>query len=197
MEKKLPSKLKKIEEKHPNSTVELWTEEEHRIGLKPIYRKVWVSWEDVPTAKIKWGYKWAWLYGFVHPESGKTYWWLLPKVNTKIFSEVLKDFAEHFNLGKNKRVLLVLDGARWHTSKSLKIPDGIDLEFLPAYSPELQPAERLWPLTNEPIVNKSFETIEELEEVLLERLNVLIQQPKFISGLTCFHWWPRNNTCNN
>ena len=48
-------------------------------------------------------------------------------------------------------MLLVLDGARWHTSKSLKIPEGIHLEFLPPYSPELQPAERLWPLTNEPI----------------------------------------------
>jgi transposase len=33
-----------------------------------------------------------------------------------------------------------------------------------------------------------FETIEELEEVVLERLKVLIKQPEFIHGLTCFHW---------
>ncbi|WP_353738116.1 hypothetical protein [Microcystis sp. M038S2] len=37
------------------------------------------------------------------------------------------------------------------------------LDFLPAYSPELQPAERLWSLVDEPLVNEYFETIEALE----------------------------------
>lgn len=118
---------------------------------------MWIPWFEVPIAKIKWQYKWVWLYGFVCPESGKTYWWVLPKVNSTIFSKVLEDFATYFGLGKNKQVILVLDGARWHTSKSLKIPEGIHIEFWPPYSPELQPAERLWPLTNEPIVNRFFD----------------------------------------
>ncbi len=197
MEKKLAFKVKELPEKYPEKKVELWTEDEHRIGLKPVYRRIWVPWWDVPTARIKWQYKWVWLYGFVNPESGETYWWLMPFVNQEIFSQVLEDFARHFGIGKKKQVLLVLDGARWHTSKSLKIPEGIELEFLPSYSPELQPAERLWPLTNEPIVNRSFETIEELEEVLIPRLKVLMEQPEFISGLTCFHWWPTIHTCVN
>ena len=109
----------------------------------------------------------------------------------------MKDFATHFGLGKNKQVLLVLDGARWHTSKSLKIPEGLHLEFLPSYSPELQPAERLWPVTNEPIVNRYFDTIEQLEEVILERLKVLMKHPEFIKRLTCFHWWPLIGACDN
>ncbi|ACB53684.1 hypothetical protein cce_4711 [Crocosphaera subtropica ATCC 51142] len=50
-------------------------------------------------------------------------------------------------------------------------------------------------MTNEPIVNRSFETIEELEEVLIPRLKVLMKQPEFIRGLTCFHWWPTVHTC--
>ena len=187
--------MKQLREKYPKDKVELWTEDEHRIGLKPIYRKIWVSWFDVATASIKWKYKWIWLYGFVNPESGQTDWWLMPFVNSDVFSQVLENFARDFNIGKNLQVLLVLDGARWHTSKSLKIPEGIHLEFLPPYSPELQPAERLWPLTNEPIVNRSFETIEELESVLISRLKVLMKQPEFIRGLTCFHWWPTIDTC--
>jgi hypothetical protein len=36
---------------------------------------------------------------------------------------------------------------------SLKLPEGLPLVPLPAYSPELQPAERLWPLPDEPLVN--------------------------------------------
>ena len=89
MEKKIAAQLEELQKKNPNSEVQLWAEDEHRIGLKPIYRRVWVAWSEVPTAQIKWQYKWIWVYGFVCPESGATYWWLLPKVNTKIFGTIL------------------------------------------------------------------------------------------------------------
>ena len=57
------------------------------------------------------------------------------------------------------------------------------MEFLPAYSPELQPAERLWTLVDEPLVNEYFETIEELEEVLVLRCNVLREMKAEIKNL--------------
>ncbi|NEN97239.1 MAG: hypothetical protein F6K50_17420, partial [Moorea sp. SIO3I7] len=59
---------------------------------------------------------------------------------------VLKDFAEHFGIGAKKRVILTVDQARWHMSEKLEVPEGIHLFPLPPYSPELQPAERLWPV---------------------------------------------------
>ncbi|MEH1830843.1 MAG: transposase [Nostoc sp.] len=71
------------------------------------------------------------------------------------------------------KLSLVADNAGWHRSQKTKIPDGIKVEFLPAYSPELQPAERLWTLVDEPLVDDYFETIDELEEVLVKRCNVL------------------------
>jgi transposase len=43
-------------------------------------------------------------------------------------------------------VVLVLDNAGWHSSDKLVAPEGLMLAFLPPYSPELQPAERLWEL---------------------------------------------------
>ena len=55
-----------------------------------------------------------------------------------------------------------MDGAGWHLSKSVKIPKGIHLCCLPSHSPELQPAERLWPLTNEPIANRYFSSLDEV-----------------------------------
>ncbi|WP_287358755.1 transposase [Moorena sp. SIO3B2] len=57
--------------------------------------------------------------------------------------------------------MLVEDNAGWHRSKKVKIPEGIKVEFLPPYSPELQPAERLWKLVDEPLVNNCFDTIDE------------------------------------
>jgi transposase len=49
----------------------------------------------------------------------------------------------------------VVDRARWHTSEKVVVPEGIFLEYLPPYSPELQPAERLWCLADELKVNKT------------------------------------------
>ena len=190
MEKKLNVKQARLQAKYPKADIEVWAMDEHRLGLKPIQRRVWEQQAEQPIAAVKWRFQWLWLYGFVHPESGETYWWILPKVNIDLFNRALADFAQHFGVGKNKRIILVLDRAGWHTSDQVKIPQGIHLFFLPAYSPELQPAERLWPLTNEPIANRSFESLDELEVVLFERCRRLLQQQELIRGLTFFHWWP-------
>ncbi len=94
-------------------------------------------------------------------------------------------------------VLLTVDRAGWHVSDKVQIPHGLHFEFLPSYSPELQPAERLWTLTNEPIANHYFESIEELEETLVARCKILLEQKGFISGLTCYHWWPKTTAYDN
>jgi len=163
--------------------------DEHRVGLKPVIRRIWVDEWTVPIAQVNWHFKWLWLYAFVHPHSGQTYWWILPYVNIRLFNKVLADFAQHFGIGRKKQVVLVVDQAGWHTSEQVKIPEGIHLEFLPSHSPELQPAERLWTLTNEPIANRSFESLDEVEEVLIKRCRQIIDQPDFVRGLTNFSWW--------
>jgi hypothetical protein len=167
----------------------LWCEDEHRLGLKPILRRIYVPEGENPIANVHWRYQWLWLYGFVHPQSGETYWWILPYVNTKLFNRVLADFAKEFGLGAEKQVLLAVDQAGWHTSQDLELPEGLHLTFLPSHSPELQPAERLWPIVDEPIANESFETLDDLEEVLFERCQSLLQQQDLIRGLTGFYWW--------
>ena len=52
--------------------------------------------------------------------------------------------------------------------KARRGPRGIHLVFLPSYSPELQPAEHLWPLVREAIANRRIETLDELEELLVQ-----------------------------
>jgi hypothetical protein len=58
----------------------------------------------------------------------------------------------------------------------------------PPYSPELQPAERLWLLVDEPLVNQNFETIDEIEEILVKRCNILLNLKQEIKDLTNYHW---------
>jgi hypothetical protein len=48
--------------------VELWSSDEHRIGLKPILRRVWGKKGSKVTAVVKQRYQWMYVYGFVEPE---------------------------------------------------------------------------------------------------------------------------------
>ena len=100
------------------------------------------------------------------------------------------------NITRDNQLILVLDQARWHISSKItdNLPVGLYLEFLPAYSPELQPAERLWPILDEPIVNHSFSTIEELEEIVCHRCRSILSQPELVKGLTNYHWWPQTES---
>jgi transposase len=184
-------RLEELKQAHPEAEVQLWAEDEARLGLKPVLRRVWAPVGQRPVARLKRGYKWTYLYGFVRPESGEVYWLILPTVNVELFSMALQEFAKEVGASKDKRVLLVVDQAGWHTGGEVEIPEGMHLEFLPSGSPELMPAERLWPLTNEGVANGIFEEIEEIEEALGERCLELLDQTQTIRDLTNYHWWPK------
>ncbi|NEP42945.1 MAG: hypothetical protein F6K35_28450 [Okeania sp. SIO2H7] len=105
------------------------------------------------------------VYGFIELRTGKTYWYLIPRVNTKWLNLVYETVAVDAGLSETKKIILVEDRAGWHRSQKVKVPLGIIREYLPPYSPELQLAERLWALVDEPLINRHFESIEEMEEI--------------------------------
>jgi len=168
----------------------VWSFDEHRLGLKPIVRKVWAPVGERPIAQVNHRYEWTYLYGFVHPATGQTEWLILPRVNVEWFNQALQVFAQQVGAGPNKQVLLVLDGAGWHRSDKVVVPQGVHLQLLPPYSPELQPAERLWSLADDPVVNRCFEEIEQIEDVLELRCQTLSSMHSEVQALTNYHWWP-------
>lgn len=170
--------------------MELWAQDEARLGLKPVVRRVWAPKGRRPVARFKRRYEWLYLYGFVRPQTGKIFWLILPTVSAEAFSLALAHFAKEMGAGEDKRILLVLDRAGWHTAGKLEVPEGIHLEFLPPRSPELQPAERLWPLANEAVANRLFEDLDGLEEALVKRCVALLEQAELIRSTTLYHWWP-------
>jgi transposase len=172
--------------------VETWGTDEHRVGLKPILRWVWAPAGQRPLAPVWHRYEWVYLVGFIHPPSGRVAWYLVPRISLEIFAAVLALFAQEQQVGRGKIILLTLDGAGWHASANLKVPEGIVLEFQPPYSPEVQPAEHLWPLCDEALANEAFKTIDDLEDCLGRRCCVLADQPEVLSSTTRFHWWPNS-----
>ena len=166
----------------------MWATDEHRIGLKPIRRRVWAPIGKRPIALGHHRFLWLYVIAFVQPTSGETVWYLFNGVSKPMFEAMLADFARETGAGRNRSIVLVLDNAGFHTPENLRIPDGIHLEFLPPYTPELQPAERLWTLVDEPVVNQYFETLEALDAVVAERCRQL--QPDTIKSRARFTWWP-------
>jgi hypothetical protein len=177
-----------LKEAYPTAKVEPWCEDEHRLGLKPILRKVWSPGVERPTAKVHQRYQWTYLCAFARPKSREVYWLILPTVNARVFSMALENFAQEVGAGTRRRILLVLDQAGWYAAKQkLRVPEGIHLEFLPSHSPELQPSERLWALSDEGVANRHFE---DLGEALVERCRAFVEQPETIRLYTRYPWWP-------
>jgi transposase len=183
----------RLKESYPTAKVELWCTDEHRLGLEADRAQGVVAWSPVgerPPVRVHQRYEWTYLYAFAPPNSGEVHWLILPTLNAEVFSVALKHFAREVGAGSSKRVLLVLDNAGWHTAKNkLRVPEGIHLEFLRSHSPELQPAERLWPLSDEAVANRYFEAIEELQEALVGRCMTLRDRPELIRSYIRYRWW--------
>lgn len=168
----------------------VWAEDEHRLGLLPVVRRVWAPKGQRPTAHVERHYEWLDVYGFVRPATGQSWWCLLPRVTTDAFALALAAFARDEGIDERHRAVLVVDQAGWHIARDLALPAGVHLVLLPAYSPELQPAERLWPLVDEPIANRAFADLDALEAVLVDRCRKLEADRPRLKTHTRFHWWP-------
>lgn len=170
--------------------MEAWAFDQHRVGLQPILRRVWAPKGNRPVVPVQPRYEWVYGYAFVQPSTGRTYWLLLPTVNAAIVSQALALFAGEVGAGPNRRILLTLDQAGFHTAQAVEVPEGLERAFLPAHSPELQPAERHWPLLDQALANHHFADRAALLDVLEARCLELREQPEVIRAHTRYHWWP-------
>ena len=137
-------------------------------------------------------FQWLYVTAFVGPATGETVWYLSNGVSKPFFEKLLHAFAREVGAGPAKRVVLLLDNAGFHTRPNLTVPDGLRLVYLPPYSPELQPAETLWTLVDEPIVNKLIPSLDNLHAIVDERCRWLSDQRDTIKTRTTFAWWPKN-----
>ena len=126
-------------------------------------------------------FKYRYLYKAVSPKTGDSFSFIMPDMRT----ESLNLFLDKFNkyLGE-RNVVIVMDNASSHKSKSLRIPANIQIEYLPPYSPELNPVERVFQDMKKYLKNKVFNTIEELEDSLCEIVKLF--SPKKLKNLTFY-----------
>jgi transposase len=173
---------------HPDKDVEVWAEDEARLGLKPIARRVWSLKGRRPTSNGQAKFESLYVFGFAHPATGRNRTLILPKANTTTMGQALADFAGWADPGRRKVLVRIVDNAGWHVAGKLAVPPNVVLVHLPSCTPELQPAEPLWPLVREGLANKTFPTLAALTEPLERRCRWLAVDTATVKGAVGFHW---------
>jgi transposase len=135
--------------------------DEARFGTHSQTGYGWFKKGERTPVKVKIGYKSFYVYGAVSAKTGSNYSVKMPNVDTECLNAYLENLSKKY---EGKKIAAIMDGAGWHKSKNLKIPDNIDIFILPPYSPELNPVERFWQYLKQNILhNRLYETLEEIE----------------------------------
>ena len=150
-----------MKDAHPGKRVEVWQQDEARIGQQGTLTRVWGERGSRPSAVRQSEYEWAYLFAAVNPLTGASSALIAPTVNTQYMNRHLAFIGRE--AGPGVHVVLVLDQAGWHVAKALAVPANLTLLLLPPYSPELNPAERLWAwLRSHHLANRVYADYQEL-----------------------------------
>ncbi len=96
---------------------------------------------------------------------------LLPFVNTEMMQLYLDEFSQSL---EEKSAVLIMDQAGWHKAKDLVVPANVEIWFLPPYSPELNPIERLWKYIKHDVLhNRLYESLKQLEKAIIAYFDTL------------------------
>ncbi len=180
--------MRRLRAANPGAAVEVWAEDEARLGLKPISRRVWGRKGCRPGSCGRTKYEWLYAYGFARPATGQTFTMIRPRVKVEPMAEALEAFAAHADPERKKVLVLVLDRAGWHRAKRLSVPANVRLHFLPACTPQLQPAEPFWPLVREAVANDTFDTLADLRRRVVRRCQRLSADHATVKGAVGFRW---------
>lgn len=160
--------------------------DEMRYGLISNHRRGWSkSGKQRPLIPYGMEYEFGYIYIGINIETWELESLLLPEadsITTKVFIDYLRE--EY----RDEEVIIIWDGAGFHRSWEVKGIEGVRFVRLPAYSPELNPVERLIEELRESTANKVFNNLEEVEEVLIEALKEYIDNRNKVESLCGFPW---------
>jgi transposase len=128
----------------------------------------------------------TYLYTALDPSSGECFSLYLPSMDSLCLEAFLERLGEAYG---DHHLVVVLDGAPSHTSSQIVLPENVSLLALPSYSPELNPVERWFQEFRRALSNRTFETVELLQEAITKVLEPYWQNPARLRGLSGFSWW--------
>lgn len=126
----------------------------------------------------------CYVFAAVEPKTGQMSSAILPTADTEMMNIFLAQVSEEY---ATSFVVMQVDGAGWHHSHDLTIPENIRLIFQPPYSPEVNPVEHLWEEIREKhMANQIFSSLDNLQNHLCTVLGELSSHPDDLRALMYF-----------
>lgn len=147
------------------ATVNLYFQDESRFGLFTRNGKALTAKGVKPICPFQQVFKNLYLFGAFSPINGDKFLLEMPNCNSINFQLFLKEFSLQ---NPTEFKVIVLDNGAFHKAKTLIIPYNIGLIFLPPYSPELNPAEKIWAILKRKFTNKLCKSLEEVSLFITE-----------------------------
>ena len=161
-------------------------QDEARFGRISDVRRCWAPKPLRPLCQAMLTHEYTYAYAAVDVNTGVLDSLVLPHVNTDCMQVFLDEVAQRHC---HEHILLVLDGAGWHRSKTLVVPPNMSLLPLPPYAPELNPVEHLWDeLREKHFHNRVFESLDALEEQLVTALHATENAAKRVRSIVAWPW---------
>ena len=112
---------------------------------------------------------------------------VMTRLDTAAMNLFLAEPAQAVAPGAHAVVLM--DKAGWHIADDLVVPDNITPVFLPPYSPELNPIERLWLyLRDNQLSHRVFADTTEIIDACCDAWNRLLAETGRIRSLCSYPW---------
>jgi len=161
-------------------------QDEARFGRISTPKACWAKKPARPTVSAQLVREYVYIFAAVSPQDGRHDSLVLPAANTETMSVFLEELNQRY---PDEDLLIFMDQAGWHKAKALRIPENIELAFLPPYSPELNPQEQIWDELREKFFgNKLFKTIKAVIDTAVKGLCFLEQNQNLIKSLTTRQW---------
>ena len=161
-------------------------QDEARFGRISDPKACWAKKPVRPTVGTQLVREYVYIFGAVSPEDGRHDSLVLPFANTEAMSIFLKELSCRY---PDEYILIFTNQAGWHKAKALKIPENLELGFLPPYSPDLNPQEQIWDELREKFFgNKIFKSLQEVIYTAVTGLCLLEQNQNKIKNLTARTW---------
>ena len=169
------------------SQIEIWNQDEARVGQKGMLTRVWARKGVRPRVIRDHRYGYVYLFAATCAETGKAIGHVCDKANTTEMNRHLRDISKAVAPGKVG--VLVLDGAGWHKSRDLEKFDNLALMYLPPYSPELNPVEQVIDyLKSNFWANRIFQEVEDVWRAVTDGWKRLKRDKKRVTSITTRSW---------
>lgn len=170
-----------------DGTVEVFFGDEAGFEGDPRPRAKWVRRGSRPTQGYYGGHIRQNVVGAVNPRTGQFVSLIVPHCDTEVFQAFLDTMAAEAKPRNGGRVVLVLDNASWHKSKRLRWHH-IEPLYLPAYSPDFNPVERLWQhLKSHYLAGYFTRSGQELSDKIYNSIRDLLGMPEVVRSVCRTH----------